>query len=155
MKHTQFAFRINLILLFTTLICFSLVFSNKLKKKNNVKLDEVDKRNILIQLSQKYIFDDGEVPPRFNGCMDNKSGVKTFFDAEEKKELAKVVDGLGKQCYSENFTLKAEEREIQSMLNELRKQYVIQYSAIDGVASTHRGSIQSDFASMNHNGKKK
>lgn len=148
MKFISNGTKLNLFLIFSVFLFIFSVNSIKIKKlTQNQKLDDSQKRDILMKMSQTFIFANGaSISDKFRQCVDEKQATKTFNKAMESgKRLKETLEGIGKECYNNAFVLPQNEEELKRTLDIIIEQTIIKFAAVDGIISAHRGSIPYDY----------
>ena len=142
MKFLNFSPKINLLLLFTSLFFLITVNSVTIKKVGNkTKLDEMQKRDVLIMMARQYLFADPSSSDNdFRTCIDEKQAVTSFWKAVDAGKIKSALESIGSDCKIQSKPL-PDEKTLKAKLDITVETYVVKYAALDGIVSSHRGSI--------------
>jgi len=151
MKFRAIGIKLNLLLIFSVFLYLTSVNSISIKKAGNkAKLDDFQKRDLLMRMSQSFIFSIGNpIDEKFRKCVDDKQATTTFWKAVDKKKMKGALEDIGKECYNSGFVLPAQEDELKRTLDILVDQATIKYAAVDAIISSHRGSIPFNIQALN------
>jgi len=150
MKFINFSPKINLFLLFTSLFFLITVNSVTIKKVGNkTKLDHMQKRDVLINMAKEYLFaDPSSSDSSFRTCIDDKQAVTSFWKAVDAGKIKSALESIGSDCKIQSKPL-PDEKTLKSKLDNTIETYVVKYAALDGIISSHRGSINFNINAIN------
>jgi hypothetical protein len=150
MKFINISSKINLFLLFSSLFFLIAVNSVTIKKVGSkTKLDEMQKRDVLIMMAKQYLFaDPSSSDDSFRSCIDDKQATTSFWKSVDGGKIKSALESIATDC---KITAKQlpEEKALKAALDNLVETYVIKYAAVDGIISSHRGSIDFNIKAIN------
>jgi hypothetical protein len=151
MKFRHIALKINLLLLFSAFFYLCSVNSISIKKLGSkTKLDDMQKRDVLIMMAKQFLFPNQGTPDGdFRACIDEKQATTTFWKSVDEGKLKSTLESIGKDCKINSPPL-PDEAKIKESLDNVVESYIIKYAAIDGIISSHRGTIPFNPKAINH-----
>ena len=150
MKFINISSKINLFLLFSSLFFLIAVNSVTIKKiRSKTKLDEMQKRDVLIVMAKQYLFTEpGSSDSSFRTCIDEKQAVTSFWKAVDGGKTKAALESIGNDCKL-NYKPLPDEKTVKAALDNVVETYVVKYAALDGIISSHRGSIDFNIKAIN------